>query len=207
MADGGAGRPAESEQQPEQPGGTWVPDTPLQVEDHLLSGFVPETFPSDLFSDTIYLLFPHREELGHSLTESTDFLPNNSDDSFILTQAGSRPHHPITSSCPSSGRGDGCFYEPFPQSQPAYPKETRLHGVRASGDTIKRALLRSSRARRHVGVEDVFPLHNLPDDMKTHDESQDSTRNCEAADTNEAVLLGYDAQWCWVESQDDVMFL
>lgn len=52
MADGGAGRSAESEQQldrqPKQPGGTWTPDTPLQVEDHLLSGFVPETLPSVL---------------------------------------------------------------------------------------------------------------------------------------------------------------
>lgn len=58
-----------------------------------------------------------------------------------------------------------------------------------------------------MGVEDVFPLHNLPDDVKTHDESQDRARNSEAADDNEAVLLGYDAQWCWVESQDDVTFL
>lgn len=43
MADGGAGRLGESEQQldrqPEQPGGTWASDVPLQVEHSLLSGF------------------------------------------------------------------------------------------------------------------------------------------------------------------------
>lgn len=42
MADGGAGRLGESQQQldgqPEQPGGTRDPDVPLQVEHGLLAG-------------------------------------------------------------------------------------------------------------------------------------------------------------------------
>ncbi|XP_031710751.1 leucine rich adaptor protein 1-like [Anarrhichthys ocellatus] len=29
----------------------------------------------------------------------------------------------------------------------------------------------------------------------------------ESAPNRDSALLGYDAQWCWVESQDDVMFL
>lgn len=47
MADGGAGRLGEPEQQldrqPEQPGGTWAPDVPLQVEHSLLSAFSIKT--------------------------------------------------------------------------------------------------------------------------------------------------------------------
>lgn len=47
MADGGAGRLDESEQQfdrqLEQPGGTWAPDVPPQVEHSLVSGFTLKT--------------------------------------------------------------------------------------------------------------------------------------------------------------------
>lgn len=56
-------------------------------------------------------------------------------------------------------------------------------------------------------VDDMFPLHKTPGEMKRDDESQDSTRNTDTVEDNGAVLLGYDAQWCWVESQDDVTFL
>lgn len=38
--------------------------------------------------------------------------------------------------------------------------------------------------------------------------SQNNTMEEEENTSNrETVLLGYDAQWCWVESQDDVTFL
>lgn len=57
MADGGAGCLGESEQQldrqPEQPGGTWAPAVPLQVEHSFLSGFNIKKLPSDLFYDTL----------------------------------------------------------------------------------------------------------------------------------------------------------
>lgn len=57
-------------------------------------------------------------------------------------------------------------------------------------------------------ADDTFHLHKLPDERKRDDEAQDSTRtNSDTLENNEAVLLGYDAQWCWVESQDDVTFL
>lgn len=59
-----------------------------------------------------------------------------------------------------------------------------------------------------MNTDHVFPLHEPPDEMKRDDGSQDgATTNSDTLETDEAVLLGYDAQWCWVESQDDVTFL
>lgn len=134
--------------------------------------------------------------------DSRDFqLLNNSDDSNFVTQTEARPHHLVTFSCASSGPANSSFSDASPQSQPVNSNETAFHGISSGGDTIRRALLRSSRGRRDVKVDDMFPLH------KTPDESQDSTRNTDTVEDNGAVLLGYDAQWCWVESQDDVTFL
>lgn len=105
------------------------------------------------------------------------------DDSDLVTQTGPRPHHLVTFSCASSGPANASF------------------------DTIKRAPFRSSRGRRDVKVDDMFPLHQTPGEMKRSDESQDGIGNTDTAENDGAVLLGYDAQWCWVESSDDVTFL
>lgn len=133
-------------------------------------------------------------------------LLNNSDDSNFVTQTEARPHHLVTFSCASSGPANSSFSDASPQSQPVNSNETAFHGISSSGDSIRRALLRSNRGRRDVKV-DMFPLHETPGEMKRDDESQDSTRNTDTVEDNGAVLLGYDAQWCWVESQDDVTFL
>lgn len=82
-----------------------------------------------------------------------------------------------------------------------------FQGTGSGGDAIRRALLRSSRGRTDVKVDDLFPLHKATGEMKRDDESQESTRNTDAVENNREVLLGYDAQWCWIESQDDVTFL
>lgn len=147
--------------------------------------------------------------MGHSqgLTDedSRDFqLLNDSDDSNFVTQTEVRPHHLVTFSCASSGPANSSFSDVSPQSQPEKSNETALHGTSSGGDTIRRALLRSSRGGREVKVDDMFPLQK---GEKRDDESQDSTRNTDTVENNGAVLLGYDAQWCWVESQDDVTFL
>lgn len=131
--------------------------------------------------------------------DSRDFqLLNDSDGSNFVTQTEARPHHLVTFSCASSGPANSSFSEASPQSQPVNSNETKLHGISSGGDTVSRALLRSSRG---------FPLHKSPGEMKRDDESQDSTRNTDKVENNEAFLLQYDAHWCWVESQDDVMFL
>lgn len=166
--------------------------------------------PPDLCSDTVHPLLPHREELSHNpcLTDedSRDFhLPSGSVDSNFVTQTEARPHHLVTCSSASWGPAKG---DPSPASQPAYPNRTPSRGIGSGGDTIRRALLRSSRVRGDVKADDTFRLHKLPDERKRDDEAQDSTRtNSDTLENNEAVLLGYDAQWCWVESQDDVTFL
>lgn len=145
---------------------------------------------------------------GWSDEDSRDFqLLNDSDDSNFVTQTEARPHHLVTFSCASSGPANSSFNDASPQSQPANSNETTLHGISSGGDTITRALLRSSRGRRDVKVDDTFPLHKTSGEMKRNGESQDSTRNTDTVENNGAVLLGYDAQWCWVESQDDVTFL
>ncbi|XP_011614963.2 leucine rich adaptor protein 1-like [Takifugu rubripes] len=156
---------------------------------------------------------PFREDLSHNpgLTDedSRDFqLPTDSVDSNFATQSEARPHHLVTPSSASSGPANCSFSDTFPQSEPAYSNHTPLRGIRSGGDTIKRALLRSSRRRAELNVDNVFSLHKPPDEMKRDEESQDSTTtNSDTLEMNEAVLLGYDAQWCWVESQDDVTFL
>ncbi|KAM9349967.1 leucine rich adaptor protein 1-like [Symphorus nematophorus] len=86
--------------------------------------------------------------------------------------------------------------------------------IKSGADPIRRALLRSSRARREVKVDDgSFVLTKQLEEAQTeHQESfrasQDKTmEKKESAPNRETTLLGYDAQWCWVESQDDVTFL
>lgn len=71
--------------------------------------------------------------------------------------------------------------------------------IKTSAKTIRGALLRSSRVRRKVRVDDIFAPAKHSDEKEGEQPSQEV-----AGETN---LLGYDAQWCWVESQDDVTFL
>ncbi|XP_062260897.1 leucine rich adaptor protein 1-like [Platichthys flesus] len=85
----------------------------------------------------------------------------------------------------------------------------------AEAGTIKRALLRSRKARKEVKA-DISGLTQESEDIPTErgppQESFRASQNevmeeQESASPAETFLLGYDAQWCWVESQDDVTFL
>lgn len=134
-------------------------------------------------------------------------LLNHSDDSGSVAETEARPHHLVTLSCTSSGPASSCFSDASPQSQPVNSNEPTLFGTRSGGDTIRRALLRSNRGRREVKVDEMFALQKTPAEMKRDEEPQDSAGNTDTVDNNGADLLGYDAQWCWVESQDDVTFL
>lgn len=87
-----------------------------------------------------------------------------------------------------------------------------LQGI-GTHSTIKRALLRSSKARRDIKAENIFAPTKYSDQREREQQTQESFRSSnsvekeESALNPETVLLGYDAQWCWVESQDDVTFL
>lgn len=80
-------------------------------------------------------------------------------------------------------------------------------------DPIRSALLRSGRiSRRSIGLFRDYD----PEEAPTLLQQQESFKDFQNDRTNgdekirqeeEKVLLGYDAQWCWVESQDDVTFL
>ena len=92
-----------------------------------------------------------------------------------------------------------------------------LKDTDAGAGTIRRALLRSGRERREVTVDPgTFTLTQESEKTQTEQSltqegfkgSQNNVMEEEENSPNtEKVLLGYDAQWCWVESQDDVTFL
>ncbi|XP_058502754.1 leucine rich adaptor protein 1-like [Solea solea] len=95
---------------------------------------------------------------------------------------------PFTLSDPSHNPAHGSVSLKESQSQ---DWDTRLsEDIKVSAGTITRALLRSRKSRGEV-KDSSFPL----------------TPEKASAPKREELLLGYDAQWCWVESQDDVTFL
>lgn len=85
--------------------------------------------------------------------------------------------------------------------------------IKTSAKTIRGALLRSSRVRRKVTVDDIFAPAKHSDEKEGGQPSQEAAGSCgssskaESEPGGETNLLGYDAQWRWVESQDDVTFL
>ncbi|XP_074543876.1 uncharacterized protein LOC141803776 [Halichoeres trimaculatus] len=93
-----------------------------------------------------------------------------------------------------------------------------VRNIRSSGDTIRRALLRSSRKRKEVRADsDIFTRSEQPEEKQTAQQTQESFTDSqgntmeeeeeESAPDKGTMLLGYDAQWCWVESQDDITFV
>lgn len=85
--------------------------------------------------------------------------------------------------------------------------------IKTSAKTIRGALLRSSRVRRKVRVDDIFAPAKHSDEKEGGQPSHEvagsygSSKKVESEPGGEMNLLGYDAQWRWVESQDDVTFL
>lgn len=185
----------------------------------------------------------HRESLSptQDLTETTDEEsadhPSHSDrgDSnhksyFDMSPESTeaRPPSPSTSksevTCSTHGRHGQALASPaisvvsanIQKSQPQESDLSPFQGIKAGADTIRRALLRSSRARREVKADTgSFALTKLLGEKQTEQKTQERLRASqnntaeekESAPNRETVLLGYDAQWRWVESQDDVTFL
>ncbi|XP_030258543.1 leucine rich adaptor protein 1-like isoform X2 [Sparus aurata] len=122
-----------------------------------------------------------------------------------------------THSPASSGPANGVASASSPRAQPEDSAVDLSQDMTAGGlDIIRRALLRSSRARREVKVGNGCSAPTKQSEEKqTEHHTQESSRASqnnmmqkeESAPNKETGLLGYDAQWCWVESQDDVTFV
>ncbi|KAF3858650.1 hypothetical protein F7725_011851 [Dissostichus mawsoni] len=105
----------------------------------------------------------------------------------------------------SSSPVNGLVRDKFPKSQP--------QDLKAGTDIVRKALLRSSRAKKDMRADSGNC--SLTEQSQTDHQAQESPRTSlnntmeeeETAPNRETALLGYDAQWCWVESLDDVMFL
>ncbi|XP_038134828.1 leucine rich adaptor protein 1-like [Cyprinodon tularosa] len=100
-----------------------------------------------------------------------------------------------------------------PKSQVLESGLTRLH-IRTGAETIRRVLLRSCKRRQLkpdsggvAGSQDVGERHStlLPQETLTFQSHEVKKDEFSAGD--ESDLLGYDAQWSWVDSKDDVTFL
>lgn len=83
--------------------------------------------------------------------------------------------------------------------------------VTRDGDNIVRnALLRSSRVRKELKV-DTVKLNQKSGEVRTvlpqTEKNTDTVEEEDDVNIKDKFLFGYDTQWCWVESQDDVTFV
>ncbi|KAM4728056.1 uncharacterized protein FYW61_011200 [Anableps anableps] len=101
-----------------------------------------------------------------------------------------------------------------PRSETLESGSARLY-IRNGAETIKRALLRSSKRRQmkadsgtNAAGQDVGEKNSVhpTQESLTVFKSQEVKKE-ESSGYGEKELLGYDAQWSWVESKDDVTFL
>lgn len=174
----------------------------------------------------------HRESLSptQGLTETAG---EESEDHLPLTDHGDSNHNmlspestktrpPSLSTSTFEGRHDQASSSPASglvianllMSQPRDSDVAPLQDIKSGADTIRRALLRSNRARRAVKVDNDAEqsegtrAETEVQTQETFRASQNNTMEKEESAPNiETNLLGYDTQWCWVESQDDVTFL
>lgn len=171
---------------------------------------------------------PCRESLSPTLDlietageESEDHPPLT--DHNILSHESTEARPPSLSTSTSHGHtssrpANSLVIANMPMSHSRHSDVAPLQHIKSSPDAIRKALLRSNRARREVKVDNgSFALTKQPEETQTETEvrTQESFRASqnnlmekdESAPSIESSLLGYDAQWCWVESQDDVTFL
>ncbi|XP_042353027.1 leucine rich adaptor protein 1-like [Plectropomus leopardus] len=137
-------------------------------------------------------------------------------DMLIAERPEERPPSPFRHGQASSRPDDGLASAKLQKSHPQDSDAAPLQDIKAGADAIRRALLRSNRARREVKADHgSLSLSTESGETQTERQTQESIRASqnntmeeeESAPTRETSLLGYDAQWCWVESQDDVTFL
>ncbi|XP_059201013.1 leucine rich adaptor protein 1-like [Centropristis striata] len=149
------------------------------------------------------------------IPESTEARPPSPSTSSFEVSGATLGRHGRASSSPASSLV-GAILQKSPPPQDSHGAS--LQDMKTSADPIRRALLRSSRARREVKADNGgFSLNKQS--VETEQQTQESFRASqnntveeeeeeeESGTNKEMALLGYDAQWCWVESQDDVTFL
>ncbi|XP_041848201.1 uncharacterized protein LOC121644361 [Melanotaenia boesemani] len=91
----------------------------------------------------------------------------------------------------------------------------QLQNIKSGAETIRRALQRSSRRRElrfdsgsfAPGRESGEKSKEPPTQQSLSASQSNTAEGKKSSSIEETVLPGYDAQWCWVESQDDVTFL
>lgn len=141
----------------------------------------------------------------------TDVRPSSPSNPTLEVSGLTHGKHGLASSNPADSMASASLQTPQLPDLDADP----LQDFKVDAGTIKRALLRASRARKEVDPG-TFTLtqesgetqteHGLPQESFKASENYGMDEE-ESAHNREKVLLGYDAQWCWVESQDDVTFL
>uniref|UniRef100_A0AAQ4QIQ1 Leucine rich adaptor protein 1 n=1 Tax=Gasterosteus aculeatus aculeatus TaxID=481459 RepID=A0AAQ4QIQ1_GASAC len=97
------------------------------------------------------------------------------------------------------------------KSRPQGSKVAPSQDLEKNAGTIRRALLRSHKAR---SARDIFSLTKPSEETRTKQQTQsfrvsrnDAKKEEEVAPNGDTSLLGYDAQWCWVDSQDEITYL
>lgn len=144
----------------------------------------------------------HKSYLSPEFTRASPPSPSSKFEVNCSTQG----RHDQASSSPANG----LVSANLPKSQP------QDLDIKDGAKTIRRALLRSRRASRPVIVDNgSFALTKQSEETQTEHQTQDGFRAFqnntmekeESPPNKDTILLGYDAQWCWVESQDDVTFL
>ncbi|XP_031149126.1 leucine rich adaptor protein 1-like isoform X1 [Sander lucioperca] len=137
-------------------------------------------------------------------------------DMLIPESTDARPPRPSRHGGPSSSPASGLVSAKLQKSQPQDSGVAPLKDIKYGADSIRRALFRSNRARREVKADNgSFSLTTQSGETLTEHQTQETFRSSqnnkmveeESVHNRETALLGYDAQWCWVESQDDVTFL
>ncbi|RVE61487.1 hypothetical protein OJAV_G00171230 [Oryzias javanicus] len=150
------------------------------------------TFPEDLFKTW------SEKSADPTHTKSVD--PNHSE----LTTKDRRPPSPPTPTVTHSVSG-----RPDQSSVTAAGQSKKTKG---NAETIRRALQRSTRTRKELKADLFGSSQQLEAKVNPTAEiftaaQNNNTDHEESSAIVENVLPGYDAQWCWVESQDDVTFL
>ncbi|XP_056246493.1 leucine rich adaptor protein 1-like isoform X1 [Seriola aureovittata] len=141
--------------------------------------------------------------------ESTEARPHSPSNFNSEVSGSTHGRHGLASSNPANGSVGASLQKSQPQDLDMDPFEDVKAG------TIRRALLRSNRPRNKVDTGSLTLAQesgetqtedSLP--QESFDASQSKMMEEESSPPDgEKLLLGYDAQWCWVESQDDVTFL
>lgn len=125
----------------------------------------------------------------------------------ILETSEARSPHPFTAACGTHGTHTSSSpANSLKRSQRGNSEETPFQDIKSGANTIRRALLRSNWVRREVRVDNMFETQRK-DQFLEGIRNPNTSEKEESPPSEESLLPGYDAQWCWVESKDDVTFL